>query len=209
MSKSKKRKSSHTDSISGDAVSIGGRPVNMTWLAVFGIGLIAVAGFLAWRSFQSGGSSISSVPLSDTVGAQLGEIAPDFTVPTLDGGTYTLADQRGKPTIVFFMAYWCGTCIPEAQALARLQQEYGDRISIIALDVDPTSTPEALARFKQAADDGPYTWAFDTDQRVTQVYEVRSLDTTVILDADGRVVYRDAFITPYQTLREALAQIGY
>jgi cytochrome c biogenesis protein CcdA len=38
---------------------------------------------------------------------------------------------------------------------------------------------------------------------------VRSLDTTVIVDEKGRVAYRDGFVTPYETLKEALALIGF
>lgn len=209
MSKSKKRKSSwRYSSSASDTMSIAGKPLNMTWMAIIGIGLIAVAGFLAWRSFQSGGSSSSSVPLSDTVGAKLGEIAPDFTVPTLDGGAYTLADQRSKPAIVYFMAYWCSTCLPEARALTRLQQEYGDDVSIVVIDVDPSSTPELLAQFKRAANSGDYTWAFDEGQQVTNAYQVQALDTTLVLDDQGRVIYRDAYPTTYDVLKRVITDAG-
>jgi thiol-disulfide isomerase/thioredoxin len=55
-----------------------------------------------------------------------GPPAPDFTVPTLDGGTFTLSAHRGKPVVIFTMAYWCLPCVLEAQALAKLHQRYGD-----------------------------------------------------------------------------------
>lgn len=140
-------------------------------------------------------------------GVQVGQIAPDFTVPTLDNGSFTLSEHTGKPAIIFFMAYWCGACLPEARVLTQLQQEYGDQLAVIALDVDPTSSPEALSQFQKAADGGPYTWAFDTNQQVAAAYEVQALDTTLVLDGDGRIIYRDAAPTPYQTLKEALAEV--
>ncbi|MFQ5401757.1 MAG: TlpA family protein disulfide reductase [Anaerolineae bacterium] len=140
-------------------------------------------------------------------GVQVGQIAPDFTVPTLDNGSFTLSEHAGKPAIIFFMAYWCGTCLPEARALTQLQQEYGDQLVVIALDVDPSSSPEALNQFKMAADNGAYVWAFDTDQQVAAAYEVQALDTTLVLDGNGRILYRDAAPTPYQTLKEALAEV--
>ncbi len=195
-----------------------------------GILVLAVAGWFAWNSLLSTrilragpaetlGAPLSEiasdtndseliVPLSNVAGTNLGQVAPDFTVPTLDGGTFRLIDQRGKPAIIFFMAYWCGTCIPEARALAQLEQEYGEQISIIAVDVDPTSTPDALASFKQATDNGAYTWAFDTGQQVTNAYQVRALDTTLILDAEGHVVYSDAYPTSYEILKDTLAGLG-
>jgi thiol-disulfide isomerase/thioredoxin len=105
------------------------------------------------------------------------------------------------------MAYWCGTCLPEAQALAQLKLDYGEEISIVALDVDPSSTPAALAQFKAASGNGTYTWAFDTGQKVTAGYEVAALDTTLILNREGHVVYRDQYATTYQTLKAELARL--
>lgn len=116
--------------------------------------------------------------------AKAGPPAPDFTVPTLDGGSFTLSEHRGKPIILFAMAYWCGTCVPEARALGRIRQEYGDRVTIVALDVDPSSTPDLLRRFRQFAGNPGYIWAFDKNGRVTQAYRIRSLDTTIIIDAE-------------------------
>lgn len=175
-------------------------------LVVIGVVTLAVGGWLLWNAMQS--TQTPRVPSSGVVGTNIGDTAPDFSVPTLDGDTFTLSEQRGKPAIVFFMAYWCGTCIPEAQALTRLQQEYGDKVSIVALDVDPSSTPEALAQFKRAAGDGVYVWAFDTGQQVAASYQVRSLDTTYVLDRAGVILYRDEHPSSYESLKEALAQAG-
>ena len=169
--------------------------------------VLVLLGIVIWNVLQ--GSSASELPRLDTVGTNLGEIAPDFTVSTLDGGSYTLSANRGKPSIVFFMAYWCGTCIPEGQALTRLHSEFGDRLNIVSIDIDPSSTPDALNQFKQAAGNGDYTWAFDLDQKVTGTYQVRALDTTYVLDADGHIVYLDQFPTSYNTLKEALDGLDF
>lgn len=105
------------------------------------------------------------------------------------------------------MAYWCGTCIPEAQALARLNEEYGNAINIIAIDIDATSSVDALNQFKLASGNDEYTWAFDYDQLASISYRVRALDTTLILDADGYIIYRDERPTDYGTLKSALESL--
>jgi len=116
--------------------------------------------------------------------------------------------QRRQDKIVFFMAYWCGTCVPEARALGRLYQEYGaDRLSIVAVDVDPNSTPESLRVFADMAGNPGYTWAFDTGNQVLKTYQVRSLDTTVIINPAGEIVYRDGFPTPYDVLKKELEKL--
>ena len=138
-----------------------------------------------------------------------GAPAPDFSVPTLDGRMFTLSRALGesKPVVLFFMAYWCGTCVPEARALARLHARYGDQVVIVALDVDPTSTPEDLAAFREAAGNPDYIWAFDRDNTVALAYRVTRLDTTVIIDPQGRIVFRDEVPTSYETLATQMARI--
>jgi len=37
---------------------------------------------------------------------QIGQLAPDFTLPTLDGRKTSLHDYRGKKLIVFMWASW-------------------------------------------------------------------------------------------------------
>jgi peroxiredoxin len=37
---------------------------------------------------------------------KVGEMAPDFTLPTLDGSTVSLHDYRGKKVIVLIWASW-------------------------------------------------------------------------------------------------------
>lgn len=138
-----------------------------------------------------------------------GEPAPDFTVPTLDGGAFTLSHAlaQGKPVVVFFMAYWCAACLPEAQALGRLRQAYGDHLEIVAIDVDPTSTPEALKAFAEAAGDPPIRWAFDPDNRVVLAYRVTRLDTTLVIAPGGQVVYRDEVPTADRVLFEQVGRL--
>ena len=175
--------------------------------AIAGV-LLIIAGWVAWSAFQGlKGPDQAPVARTGRIGTQLGELAPDFTVPTLDGGTFNISAQRGRPSIIFIMAYWCGTCIPEARALAQIHEEYGDAVSILALDVDPSSSVEALEQFKAAVGDPDYAWGFDVGQEVARNYQIPSLDTTLILDPEGYVVYRDAYPTAYRTLKDALS--GY
>jgi thiol-disulfide isomerase/thioredoxin len=173
--------------------------------------------FLAagWYTLRSPSTTVSQVreanaspPAAGSTGNS-GPRAADFTVPTLDGGSFTLsfALQQGRPVILYAMAYWCGTCVPEAKALAQLQRKYGDRISIVALDVDPSSTPEKLRQFRSWVGGADYVWAFDRGSRVSRAYGIRSLDSTFIISQAGRIVYSDAYPTPYETLEEQVKKL--
>lgn len=176
--------------------------------------ILAVGAWLAGPSLlkspadATSQSTGSQVALTGKQGGAVGDVVPDFDIPTLDGKRFAINKAHGTPTLLFFMAYWCGTCVPEARALAQIHREYGDSLTIVAVDVDPSSSPKALSQFKEASGNGEYIWAFDEGQRLARALGIRSLDTTLIIDGNGVVVYRDEFPTPYATLKEALNEAG-
>ncbi|MER3458367.1 MAG: hypothetical protein C4309_06830 [Chloroflexota bacterium] len=169
--------------------------------------IIGVLWLAASQKLAVGSPTVPPDTVDRPAAVRLGAPAPDFSVPTLDGQTFSLSAQRGKPTVILIMAYWCSSCVPEARAMTRLYQEYGDRAAFVALDVDPSSTPEDLRAFKALAGDGNYVWALDTGQKVASTYRVRALDTTFIVDRDGTLVYQDTYPTPYETLKAELEKL--
>lgn len=140
-------------------------------------------------------------PTSVPVKASDGPVAPDWALETLDGGQFRLADHKGDVVVMFFMASWCGSCVPEAQALAELHQQYRDRgLTVVAINVEPDKKVSELSRFRQLADNAAYAWTFDTAFAVTQQYGVQALDTTILIDRTGRIAYTDTYPTPLDVL---------
>jgi H+/Cl- antiporter ClcA len=54
---------------------------NLIWLPFLALVVLAVAGWWTWNSRQDAPSHGTA----DVIGSRVGEIAPDFTVPTLEG----------------------------------------------------------------------------------------------------------------------------
>jgi peroxiredoxin len=181
------------------------------WAAAIGIVLVAAA--LVAVAVNRGGPAgqageprqPSGVVLHSRGGFEVGDKAPSFSVVTSADSTFSLPAR--KPAAVFFMAGWCGTCIPEAQALAAIDKEFGDRVAIVAVSADPTDSPAALRRFADAAG-ARYGFVHDNNGALTTAFGVRSLDTTVVVDSEGRIVFRDAGPTDQATLRRALSRAG-
>lgn len=118
-----------------------------------------------------------------------------------DGSVFDLAAERGNVVVVFFMAAWCATCVPEAQALARIHEQYASQgVRILILDVDTTEDEDDLAGFREQTGNGEHLWAMDLDVEVAQAHRVLTLDTTIFIDRDGRVAYRDGSPTSYEVL---------
>jgi cytochrome c-type biogenesis protein len=125
--------------------------------------------------------------------------AAEFTATAIDGSS--LAVPKGRPTVLFFMATWCGPDL-EASALDRIER---DQVAVVGVDVDPS---EPAADLKAFADKigARYSYVHDTTGALTKAFAVRAMDTTVVIDASGRIVYRDTIPTNEQTLRGALAK---
>ena len=131
--------------------------------------------------------------------------AASFEVETAsyaDGSTLTVIGGEPNPiTIVFFMAAWCPTCVPESIALRELHWQYLDRgVNILILDVDQNETEEDLAKFRELTGNGEHFWAMDRNFDVARALEVSILDATVVIDQQGRVAYQDGSPTEYEVL---------
>jgi thiol-disulfide isomerase/thioredoxin len=76
---------------------------------------------------------------TETGAATLATIAED-SVPL------EVALTNGKPTLMEFYANWCSSCQTMAPDIAALEQEYGDRVNFVMLNVDNTKwLPEVLS----------------------------------------------------------------
>lgn len=66
------------------------------------------------------------------------KLAPDFTLPDLDGNKVRLSDYEGKVVIVNFWATWCPPCRAEIPAFIDLYDTYKDRgFAMIGISLDP------------------------------------------------------------------------
>lgn len=145
------------------------------------------------------------VVLASAGGEAVGDDAPTFEVRTTAGSSFEL--PAGKPAVLFFMAGWCATCIPEAQALESIKQDLGDGVAILAVSSDPTDSLTAISAFAETAG-ASYGFVHDSDGTLGQALGVRTLDTTVVINAEGRIVWRDSVPSSEAEIRGALAQAG-
>lgn len=169
------------------------------------VGLILLGGLialLALSSSETGGSSGGSLSAGSTGEGKVGS----FTVADID--EQSLTRPAGKPGVLFFMAGWCGTCIPEAEALAEIKNEHGEDVEILAVSMDPSDTLDNIRSFIDITGSSSFPYHWDREGALTRRYEVRALDTTLVYDSRGRIVYRDAAPTDRGTLESALQEAG-
>ncbi|MFZ2361452.1 MAG: TlpA disulfide reductase family protein [Anaerolineae bacterium] len=151
--------------------------------------IVAILGLaaIAWGRVPADRPSMALPPAP-----AIGHPAPQFSLPTLAGDAFDLADLRGQPVVLNFWASWCGPCRAEMPELQRLHERLGEA-GVVVLGVNQGESPQTAAAFLQALGlDFPV--ALDQRTGVSQQYLVNSLPTTFFIDRDG--VIRSTFIGP-------------
>jgi cytochrome c biogenesis protein CcmG, thiol:disulfide interchange protein DsbE len=112
----------------------------------------------------------------------------DFTLPTLDGGQWTLDEHRGKVVLVNYWATWCPPCRAETPALVRLANEYRRRgLEIVGIALDA----EGAEIVRPFVEEYRITYpVLMPPNRANLMMAIEALPTTLLYDRQGRVAKR-------------------
>lgn len=111
----------------------------------------------------------------------------------VDGRTLGLAEFAGKPLVVGFVLDYCATCVATMKTLETLS---GRGVATLALNVgappgtDATEAARRLQQFARGLNVTSPTMAADAGQRTAKRYNVKVLETFVILNKNGREIGR-------------------
>ena len=115
-----------------------------------------------------------------------GNVAPDFSLKTLDGQELTLKSFAGKRVLLNFWATWCGPCVDELPALQALYtklQNQGFTVLGVGVDDSPERLKEFQQRFKIT-----YPIVVDPTGGIKGRYGIVGLPESFLLDSEGRIV---------------------
>jgi len=123
--------------------------------------------------------------LANAVGVN--DAAPDFTLKSLQGTNLRLDEYRGQVVLINFWASWCGPCRQEMPLLDRLHKRYSDAgFAVLGVNVEGTMGPA-----KETADRTGVTFPVlvDENQKVSELYDLESMPSSIVVDRDGVVRY--------------------
>ena len=124
------------------------------------------------------------------------EVAPtardsaiELTGTDLDGDEVDLADLRGKPVVVNVWWSQCPPCRIEQPDLNEAAAELGDQVVFLGINIRDSSADNALSYVRNY--EVPYGTIYSADGAALLPFagtlNPRSIPSTVILDADGRI----------------------
>ena len=124
-----------------------------------------------------GGSSTSSTPV-------------EYAAHAFEGGDgVSTADLRGKPVLLTSWATWCAVCRTELPKVERFYEQHRQRgLQVVAVNINAEGPTYQVKRMASSAGLTMPLWT-DPDNAYTGVFRRIGVPTTVLLDADGRVVH--------------------
>jgi peroxiredoxin len=142
--------------------------------------------------------------------ASIGTAAPDFTLRTLAGSNMRLQEQRGQVVLVNFWATWCGPCRKEMPHLNRIADKYrSSGLVMLGVNIDDDVRNAAEVATKLGV---KFPVLLDTDKKVSRLYDLNSMPSTLVIDRSGRVRflhrgYQDGYETQYdKQIRDLLKE---
>jgi len=125
---------------------------------------------------------------------RLGDPAPDFDLPGVDGTRHALSDYEGKPVAVVFSCCHCPYVVAWEDRLNATARDYGDRAGLVAVNSNAGYLGDSLEDMARRSEEKGFVFPFlyDETQEVAAAYGAARTPEVFVFDADHRLVYQGA-----------------
>ena len=150
-------------------------------------------------------------PRADANRSQLlGQEAPAYDLPLLDGTRVTSEGQLGRTVVVNFWNSWCIPCQQEHDALVTWWGQHRDDDAVTMLGIVREDTQRAVERYVRDED---VTWpvAMDPGGRAALAFGTRGQPETYVISPSGVVVasqYGPVTVANLDAMVAAAAKVG-
>ena len=155
-------------------------------------GALAFQGWFSWQLFRQNGRLLarlekleqrSTADSGSAKGLQMGEPAPAFNLPGLDGDRYSLGDllRNERPLALVFTDPGCGAC-DEVLIDIALRSNSSDHLEVAVI-----SRGAVEANRSKMEPSGLHPVLLQVDREVTEGWKVDAVPTVVLVSSDGRI----------------------
>ncbi len=123
----------------------------------------------------------------------LGSPAPSFSLPGVDGRTWSSADFREPLLLLVVTCNHCPVSIAYEERLVALAKQYAGRVALVAINPnDATTHPgDSLDAMKVRAQERgfPFPYLRDESQEVARALDAKCTPDPFLFDASRKLVY--------------------
>ena len=120
---------------------------------------------------------------------EVGSIAPEISLPDVNGTTFLLSSLKGKYVLVDFWASWCGPCRGENPNVVQAYNKFkGKNFTILGVSLDKDKSA-----WQTAIKDDGLAWQHVSDLQfwnsaVVPLYNIESIPFNVLLNPEGKII---------------------
>jgi peroxiredoxin len=124
------------------------------------------------------------------VGVNVGQKAPAFTLPNVDGSEFELGTfRKDKNVLLVFSATWCHACRHEIPLIKNFYDEFkDDGLGIVVIDIgEHISKVKSFVKKREIN----YNVVLDETADVAKIFQVTGIPLNIVLDKSGIIIYKD------------------
>ncbi len=164
--------------------------------------------FTNWKLDEATGDEVFKIEQASEPGVMLsaddlerpkhpleGQMAPQFKLPLLGGGTLDLSKHKGKDIVILdFWASWCGPCRIGMPIIEQISKDYAKK-NVVVYAINQQEDEETIRSFLDETG-LDLKVAMDKDLKVSMQYGAERIPQTVIVGKDGKAEIVHLGISP-------------
>lgn len=108
--------------------------------------------------------------------------------------------NSNKPYLLVFLSTWCDYCLGQAQHIANINDEFGEKLNIYGIFVDKDENLSRLREFVEKSNT-KFSWFYKGDiSKLVESHSISTFPLMLLYDKDGKLIMSYDGLTPEEMI---------